>query len=76
VANDVVLDKNNVNLPPQHLVSAKLTRGIEEGVKSAGSCFNGLLDLIQFTCVSGLKLDDLDQFKGTMAMTLALGCWS
>jgi hypothetical protein len=59
-----------------HLVGDDLAGGVEEGRYSSGCRFHGVVDLFQSTCVTGLVLEASDQFKGSMAVTSALGSWS
>jgi hypothetical protein len=54
-------------------VGGDLTVGIEEGGESSGCCTNGVVNLVQSMCVTGLVSEDSDQFKGSMATTSALG---
>jgi hypothetical protein len=59
-----------------HLVGSNLAGGVEEGRDLSGRRFPGVVDLVQPTSVIVLVLEDSDQFKGSMAMTSALGRWS
>jgi hypothetical protein len=59
-----------------HLVGGDLAGGVEEGEDSSDHRLHGGVDLVQSTRVRGLLLKDLDQFKGSMAVTSALGRWS
>jgi hypothetical protein len=59
-----------------HLIDNGIAGGVEEGRDSSGRCFPGVVDLIKSTCVIGLVLEDLDQFKDSMATTSTLGHWS
>jgi hypothetical protein len=56
-----------------HIIDNDLVDDFEEGGESSGSCFYGVVDLVQSTHVIGLVLEDSDQFKGLMAMTSTLG---
>ena len=55
-----------------HLVGGDLAGGVEEGGDSPGRRFHAVVDLIQSTCVNFVS-EDLDQFKGSMPATSALG---
>ena len=58
-----------------HLVDGDLAGGVEEGGDSSDRCFHGVVDLVQSTYYN-LVSKDLEQFKGSMAATAALGRWS
>jgi hypothetical protein len=59
-----------------HLVGTDLASSVEEGGNPSGRCFHGVVDLIQSMYFTSLMLEASDQYKGSMAMILALGCWS
>jgi hypothetical protein len=59
-----------------HLVGDELAGGVAEGGDSSSRRFHGVVDLFQSTCVTSLVLEASDRFKGSMAMTSTLECWS
>jgi hypothetical protein len=59
-----------------HLGDDNLVGGVKKGGESSGCCSHGLVDLIQSMCVTSLVWENLDQFKGSLAMAWALGRWS
>ena len=48
---------------PVHLVDGDFAGGVEDGEKSSGRCSHGVVDLGQSTRVTGLVLEDSDQFR-------------
>jgi hypothetical protein len=57
---------------PAHLIGGNLAVGIEEGGESSDRCSHRVVDLIHSTYVTDLVSEDSDQFKRSMATTLAL----
>jgi hypothetical protein len=45
-------------------------------VESSGRKFHGVVTLVQLMCVTCSVFENSDQFKGSIAMNLALGCGS
>jgi hypothetical protein len=59
-----------------HFVNTNLAGGIEEVGKSTGRCSDGVVDLVQSTCLKGLVSEDAGQFKSYMMTIKDLAHWS